>query len=88
MPETEIPIRLCPNILKLFTFDGGANDYAFSSSLDKLEKKIHQYEKQSTDELQTYRNQLSGDEFEKNIGAGSWLKVAAEGWDMERHIRM
>lgn len=67
-------------IESLFTFDGGANDYAFSSSLDKLEKKIHQYEKQSTDELQTYRNQLSGDEFEKNIGAGSWLKVAAEGW--------
>ena len=67
-------------IESLFTFDGGANDYAFSSSLDKLERKIHQYEKQSTDELQTYRNQLSGDEFEKKIGAGNWLKVAAEGW--------
>ena len=67
-------------IESLFTFDGGANDYAFSSSLDKLEKKIHEYEKQSTDELQTYRNQLSGDEFEKKIGAGNWLKVAAEGW--------
>ena len=67
-------------IESLFTFDGGVNDYAFSSSLDKLEKKIHQYEKQSTDELQIYRNQLSGDEFEKNIGAGNWLKVAAEGW--------
>ena len=67
-------------IESLFIFDGGANDYAFSSSLDKLEKKIHQYEKQSTDELQTYRNQLSGDEFKEKIGAGNWLKVAAEGW--------
>lgn len=27
-------------IESLFTFDGGANDYAFSSSLDKLERKF------------------------------------------------
>ena len=67
-------------IESLFTFDGGANDYAFSSSLDKLEKKIHQYERQSTNELQTYRDQLSGNKFKETIGAGKWLKVAAEGW--------
>ena len=71
----------------LFKFDGSAGDYAsyqnagaLISNIDRMADKIHAYEKASTEELKTYKEQLTGQPFKDAVGTGNWLKVAAEGW--------
>lgn len=67
------------HVEKLCTFDGSANDYALSSSLDTWQNKLTEYGKLSEEDAKAYKDLVSGDTYRKTIVKDTWIRVQSEG---------
>lgn len=66
-------------IKQSYLFDGSANDLAETGSLEKLQDLYFECVNKSDEITDSYKDQLTGDQYKEKIQTGKWIRVAKEG---------
>lgn len=73
------------HIKNYFRFDGSSEDYYDQLTLDKLNTLLINYANYAKQDWASYPDLLYGKTFKQKIGKGTWIRVGAEGYNIDDH---